>query len=166
MGKRKQRKLTAGEIALARTAFADKIDYSKVRLHDGPGNNVFAHIAFAKGNPAITIGSTVYFKKDYAPDFSAAGANGSSFMHEMAHVWQYQTLGVPAFAARYGAEFVQVKGKPNDMYDYSKMTDFDEAMLEAQAQLVGHYYHFTATKNATQTAALAKKLAGSGLYGL
>ena len=162
----KQRRLTAGEITLARTAFGDRIDYGKVKLSDGPGNNIAAHIAFGKGNPAITIGSTVYFKKDFCPDFSVPGQNGTSFMHEMAHVWQYQTLGMAAFAARYGAEFLQVKGKPENMYDYSKVTDFDKAMLEAQAQLVGHYYKAKAERNAAQTAALAKKLGGSGLYGL
>ena len=161
-----QRKLTANEIKLARTAFGDKIDYDKVRLSDGPGNNMMAIMAFAKGNPAITIVNTVYFKRDFCPDFSVPGANGTSFMHEMAHVWQYRTLGKVAFAFRYAAEVAKTGLKPNDMYDYSKVTRFDDAMLEAQAQMVGHYYKFKAEGNATQTAALAKKLAGSGLYGL
>ncbi|HYE28871.1 MAG TPA: hypothetical protein VEA61_11665 [Allosphingosinicella sp.] len=163
----KQRKLTPGEIALARTAFGDRIQYAKVKLSDGPGNNVFAHIAFGKGNPAITIGSTVYFKLDYCPDFSAPGRNGATFMHEMAHVWQYRTLGVPAFAARYGAEFLKVKGKPNAMYQYTEgESKFAEAMLEAQAQMVGDYYEAKAQGNASRTARLARNLAGSGLYEL
>lgn len=156
------RKLTAGEIALARKAFDGRIDYAKVRLSDGPGSNAFAHIAFAKGNPAITIGSKVYFKKHYCPDFSAPGQNGAIFMHEMTHVWQYQTLGLAAFAARYGAEFLQVKGKPDDMYVYKVSTRFDEAMLEAQAQMVGDYH---SAKGAAR-ARIAGNLAGSGLHGL
>lgn len=156
------RKLTQSEIALARKAFGDRIDYRKVRLREGPGNNVFAHIAFAKGNTAITIGSKIYFRKHYCPDFSAPGQNGEIFLHEMTHVWQYQTLGVPAFAARYGAEFVQVKGRPNDMYLYKAATRFDEAMLEAQAQMVGDYH----SAKAAAKARIAENLKGSGLYGL
>jgi hypothetical protein len=161
-----QRKLTANEIKLARTAFGDKIDYDKVRLSEGPGSNAAAHIAFMKGNPAITIGNTVYFKHDFAPDFSVPGRNGTSFMHEMTHVWQYKTLGMPAFFARYGAELVQAGGKPNDMYKYTDDSKFNDAMLEAQAQMVGDYYKARAEGNASRTAKLAKNLAGSGMYGL
>lgn len=95
----KQRKLTAGEIKLARKAFDEKIDYGKVRLSDGPGNNAAAHIAFMRGNPAITIGNTVYFKQGFSADFSAPGADGRMFMHEMTHVWQYRTLGMAAFSS-------------------------------------------------------------------
>jgi hypothetical protein len=162
----KQRTLTAGEIALARKAFGDKIDYARVKLSDGPGNHPFAHMAFAKGNPAITIGNTVYFKQDFCPDFSAPGQNGRSFMHEMTHVWQYKTLGMAAFYVRYVAEVAQAKGKPNDMYKYTDDTKFNEAMLEAQAQMVGDYHRAKSQGNAAATARLAKNLAGSGFYGL
>jgi uncharacterized protein DUF4157 len=162
-----QRKLTEGEITLARAAFGDKIKYGRVRLSDGPGNNAFAHMAFAKGNPAITIGSTVYFKRDFCPDFSAPGKNRKSYMHEMTHVWQYQTLGMPAFFARYGAEFVQVGGKPGDMYKYTKgVTKFDEAMLEAQANMIGDYSEALWAGNEAGKATIARNVAGSGLYGL
>ncbi|HEX8571609.1 MAG TPA: DUF4157 domain-containing protein [Allosphingosinicella sp.] len=162
----RQRKLTAGEIELARTAFDDKIEYDKVRLSDGPGTNPMAHMAFAKGNPAITIGNTIYFKKHFCPDFSVRGENGTSFMHEMAHVWQYRTLGMPAFYMRYAAEVAQAGLNPDKMYDYKDVTNFDDAMLEAQAQMVGHYYKAKAEGNASKTAELAKKLAGSGLFRL
>jgi hypothetical protein len=162
----KQRKLTAGEIALAQTAFGDKIDYDKVRLSDGPGTNPMAHMAFAKGNPAITIGNTVYFKRDFCPDFSVRGENGTTFMHEMAHVWQYRTLGMAAFYVRYGADLARAGFNPDKMYDYRSVTDFDSAMLEAQAQMVGHYYKARAERDAQKTAELETKLARSGLYGL
>ena len=162
----KQRKLTAGETALARTAFGNKIDYAAVRLSDGPGSNAAAHIAFMKGNPAITIGNTIYFKEGFAADFSVAGANGRTFMHEMTHVWQYRTLGMTAFFIRYGADLFQAGGKPDDMYKYGEGTKFTEAMLEAQAQMVGDYHRATTGGNAEATKRLAKNLAGSGLYGL
>jgi hypothetical protein len=119
-----------------------------------------------RGNPAITIGNTVYFKRDFCADFSVPGQNGTTFMHEMTHVWQYKTVGMPAFFARYGAELVQAGGRPNDMYKYTDSTQFTEAMLEAQAQMVGDYYKAKAEGNASRTARLARNLAGSGLYGL
>jgi hypothetical protein len=161
-----QRKMTAGEIALAKTAFGSKIDYGAVRLSDGPGSNAAAHIAFMKGNPAITIGNTMYFKEGFAADFSVAGANGRTFMHEMTHVWQYRTLGMTAFFIRYGADLVQAGGRPDDMYKYGETTKFSEAMLEAQAQMVGDYHRAKSSGKADATKRLARNLAGSGLYGL
>jgi len=163
----KQRKLTAGETALARKAFGNKIRYERVRLCDGPGLQPLAHAAFAKGNPAITVGSTVYFKDRYCDDFSTPGKSAGSFIHEMTHVWQYQTMGMPAFFARYGAEFARVHGKANDMYKYKEETDaFPDAMLEAQADMVQHYSEAVWAANAARTARLAKNMARSGLYGL
>jgi len=165
MGKR--RKLTAGEIALARAAFGNKIDYRRVKLSEGPGLQPLAHAAFAKGNPAITIGSTVYFKRDYCPDFSAPGKNRKSFIHEMTHVWQYRTLGMPAFFARYGAEFARVGCKASDMYKYREGSDsFGRAMLEAQAEMVADYSEAVWNADAARTASIARNLAGGGLYGL
>ena len=162
-----QRPLTAAEIALAREAFGGRIDYSRVKLSDGPGNHPFAHMAFAKGNPAITIGSTVYFKLDFCPDFSAPGRNRKSFIHEMTHVWQYQKMGMPAFFLRYGAEVIEAKGKPDDMYNYEVGTaKFGDAMIEAQAEMVCDYGEALWTGNATRKALLARNLAASGVYGL
>ena len=163
----KQRKLTAGEIALAEAAFGKKIDYKRVKLADGPGNNFAAHIAFAKGNPAITLGSTVYFKHDFCDDFSRPGRNRKSYMHEMTHVWQYQKLGMAVFLLRYADELVMAGGKPNDMYKYvAGKTRFNDAMLEAQANMVGDYSEALWAANAAKKALLAKNLAGSGIYAL
>jgi hypothetical protein len=162
-----QRPLTGGEIALARAAFDSKIDYTRVRVSGGPGNNPFAHMAFAKGNPAITIGSTIYFKVDYCPDFSAPGRNRKCFIHEMTHIWQYRNLGMPAFFLRYGEEVLKAKGKPDDMYNYAAGTaKFGDSMLEAQAEMVCDYSEALWAQNATRKALLAKNLAESGVYGL
>ena len=163
----KQRGLVSGEIALAQAAFATRIDYSRVKLSDGPGNNPFAHMAFAKGNPAITIGSTVYFKQDYGPDFSAPGCNRKCFIHEMTHIWQYRKLGMPAFFLRYGEDLLMAGGRPDDMYDYVAGADrFEDAMLEAQAEMVCDYAEALWTGNEARRNQLAANLAGSGLYGL
>jgi hypothetical protein len=162
-----QRPLTAGEIALGQAAFGGKVDCTRVKLSDGPGNNPFAHMAFAKGNPAITIGSTVYFKQDFCPDFSAPGRNRKSFIHEMAHVWQYRAMGMPAFFLRYGEDLIKAKGRPDDMYNYVPGTaKFGESMLEAQAEMVCDYSEALWTGNAARKTLLAGNLAGSGVYGL
>lgn len=161
-----QRTLTAGEIALARAAFGDRIEYDGVTLSDGPGSQPLAHLAFAKGNPAITVGSTVYFKTDYCPDFSAPGRNRRSFIHEMTHVWQYGDLGLAMFFLRYGADLVNVGGKPDDMYLYTPDTRFADAMIEQQAEMVGDYCHALSNGPADRTAQLRNNLVGSGIYGL
>jgi hypothetical protein len=162
-----QRSLTAGETALARAAFDGKIDYTRVKLSDGAGNNPFAHMAFAKGNPAITIGSTVYFKQDFCPDFSAAGRNRKCFIHEMTHIWQYRAMGMPAFFLRYGEDLVKARGRADDMYNYVPgAAKFGEAMIEAQAEMVCDYSEALWAGNETRRALLAGNLARSGVYGL
>jgi hypothetical protein len=163
----KQRRLTAGEIALARASFGDKIDYRKVAVADGPGSSFAAQIAFARGNPAITLGSTIHFRTGYCADFSAAGADRKSFIHEMTHVWQYAALGVAPFIARYAREVAKAGLKPNDMYKYVLgRSRFGSAMLEAQATMVEDYGEAIWSGNAARMALIGTNLAGSGLYGL
>jgi hypothetical protein len=162
-----QRTLTAGEIELAKAAFGDRIEYGGVTLSDGPGNEPLAHLAFAKGNPAITVGPAVYFKADYCPDFSAPGRNRRSFIHEMTHVWQYGDLGLAVFFLRYGADLLNVGGNPDAMYVYTPgETRFDEAMIEQQAEMVADYSVAVWSRDASGTALFARNMAGSGLYGL
>src|SRR6201989_111112 len=115
-----QRMRTGGEIALAKPAFRNRIAYDRVRISDGPGNNLAAMIAFHKGNPAITLVSTIYFKEDHSPDFSAGDVAGKrSFMHEMMHVLQYRELGPAPFLARYFKEVAESGFRPDDMYLYT-----------------------------------------------
>ena len=168
MAKSTSRRLTPGEIALARGAFGGKIAYGGVRISDGPGNNFAAMIAFARGNSAITLGSAIYFKDDCSPDFAQGGIAGrKTFMHEMMHVLQYRTLGAAPFLARYFKEFAQAGLKPGAMYAYTPgATAFGGAMLEAQAEMIGDYSEALWRSDAGRLAILGKNLAGSGLYGL
>lgn len=163
----KKRKMTTGEIDLVRAGFADKINYGKVKVHDGPGSSFAAHIAFARGNPAITLGSDVHYKHDFCDDFSAPGRDRKGFMHELSHVWQYQKLGVVKFMLRYGEDLAKVGGKTSDMYRYEAgKTKFGKAMLEAQATMICDYSEAVWTGDTAQIALLGKNMAGSGLYGL
>ncbi|MBV9881835.1 MAG: hypothetical protein JO276_02375 [Sphingomonadaceae bacterium] len=167
MRNRRTRKLTPGEIALARTAFGPQVDYARVRLSDGPGLHPFAQIAFLLGNPAIALGGTVYFGRGFCPDFAAPGADRRSFLHEMTHVWQYRALGIPAFLTRYVIEFLKAGGRAGRMYAYTPGVDpFRTAMLEAQAEMAADYGEALWNGDAGRARQLAANLAGSGLYGL
>ena len=137
-----------------------------MRLSDGAGPNPVAQIAFARGNPAITLGSTIYFKKAFCPDFCAPQADLNGFMHEMTHVWQFQRLGKTRFLLRYAREFARVGGHAGAMYLYKAGDRFDDAMLEAQAEMVGDYSAPPPTGPKPDKALLARNLAGSGIYGL
>ncbi|MEA3029109.1 MAG: hypothetical protein QOG13_434 [Sphingomonadales bacterium] len=161
-----ERVLTGGETALAKAAHGDKIAYPGVRIVDGPGTSFAAHIAFMRGNPAITLGSTIYYKLWYTADFAGPNTNAGSFLHEMTHVWQYAVLGQGPFFARYTKELAKA-GNPDKLYEYKAGVDlFTKATLEAQAQMVEDYSRALWGKNAAGIALLAKNLAGSGVYGL
>ena len=163
----RKRRLTTGEIVLAQEAFGASIDYARVRLGDGGARNPIAHIAFANGNPAITLGSTIYFARNYCDDFTASGKDRKGFMHEMAHVWQFQRLGMWRFLLRYAREFAAAGAKAPLMYAYRPGdTRFGAATLEAQAEMVGDYAEALWTQSTERLARLARSLAGSTLYGL
>lgn len=83
-----KRQLTPGEIAMSRLIFKDAIDYSKVWIHLGG-------LIHTKTGNAMTPAGEIYLPKDdylKTPDYSkATGENRHWFIHEMTHVWQYQT---------------------------------------------------------------------------
>ena len=161
------RALTAAEVALAKEAFGSTVDYGRVRISDGAAANLAAHIAFKRGNPAITLGSTIHFERGFAADFATTGADRNAFMHEMTHVWQFQRLGMTRFLLRYARDLARAGAKPSRMYAYrAGATRFADAMLEAQAQMVGDYAEALGAQRLPQLALLARSLAGSGLYGL
>ena len=124
------RPLTSGEIALARLMFGGAIDYKRVRVH----NTRFIPFLQRK-DVCITPNGELYFHiSRFRPDFSlASGTEQHWFMHEMAHVWQYQ-LGYPVLwrgALRLGLR-----------YDYEvsperRLCDFN---MEAQAEVLADYF--------------------------
>jgi hypothetical protein len=162
------RELTPGEIALLKEAFGVSIDYERVRLRSGAGRNAAALAAFRKGNVAITLSRSLYFRAHYSDDFSEAGVFAQSlFHHEMTHVWQYARLGVPRFLARYARELAACRFNARAMYRYEEgVTPFARARLEAQAQMVGDYCHARLVGDVSRQARLARNLRGSGFWGL
>lgn len=125
------RALTAGEVAMARSVFADSIDYAPVRLLRSkwwflqPRGIVMApcgHIHFHPEDP------------NWREDFSAAEWNLQGlFIHEMTHVWQAQ---------RSGRFYLPLMRHPFCRYRYSyrEGRPFWRYGLEQQAELVRHAF--------------------------
>jgi hypothetical protein len=162
------RALAAGEIALLKTAFGDRIGYGGVRLREGHGGNPAAMAAFRNGNTAITLRRSIYFRTHYSDDFAAGDVAAKSLLHhEMTHIWQYAKLGVAGFYARYARDLVACRFSPSAMYRYEEgKTPFAGARLEAQAQMVGDYCHATITGDTGRKLRLAQNLERSGFFGL
>lgn len=161
-----RRPLTEGEKALAVEAFgANAVDFAPVRICHGSGGNPAAWLAFRNpANDAITLIRTIFLRDSKTPDFSKGGDPGL-FLHEMTHIWQYQTIGVLLFGLRYARDFAACGFNAGAMYRYESNTAFGEARLEAQAQMVQDYANARA-KDPNAAAKLRGNLAGSGRFGL
>lgn len=133
-----ERALTAGEISLARRMFKDSIDYAKVKIHNKK------YIVFQPNNSGMTPNGEMYVvgAGTYFVDYSVAKSYARGFfLHEMAHVWQYQ-LGIlrPVSAAiaesfRHGFNYAKA-------YDYELVAGKDllKYRIEQQAQIIQDYY--------------------------
>lgn len=168
----KARELTAGETRELRKIFGDDIDLSNVRIVNGPGDNPAAKAAFEiGGNPAITIGNTVYIRSDkYVADLSKSPAGIETLAHEFTHVNQYQDLGFGSFFTKYAKDLKDI-GDRDEVYRYETRpnTTYRTETLEGQAQMVGDYARYLAgDKNITaeQARDIENRLKGTGLFGL
>lgn len=167
----RHRPLTAGETALVEANFPQpRLPLGRVRFCDGPGRHPAAAQAFRRGNTAITLGSIIYYGPGrHAADFSVEtdAARQALFMHEMTHVWQWHRLGILRFLLRYARDLIACRGDARAMYRYEAGVDrFEDAMLEAQAQMVGDYAAACVRRDEGVKARIARSLAGSGFYGL
>ncbi len=125
------RLLTPGEIALARSMFADSIDYSEVRLIKGKW------WPFQPANAAMAPNGNIYFHPragGWSEDFSREPPSRQGFfMHEMTHVWQAQKRGrfyLPLMRHPFCRYRYSIKaGKPLHRYG-----------IEQQAEIVRHLF--------------------------
>ncbi|NSX56904.1 hypothetical protein [Parasulfitobacter algicola] len=120
------RGLTEGEIELAQALFGDAIDYSTIRIFDRGYQNIANEVTSPNGN--------IYYPREgrgeefYSDDFSTASISKQAyFMHELAHVWQYQN----------GTNLIFRRIVEGGDYDYTdKLTSgvpFSEWGIEEQA---------------------------------
>lgn len=122
--KKQSRKLTAGEIVLARSVFGSSITLDDVHLKT-------AH--WVLKNYAVSPNGNIYFHPaDWIADFSHASINKQSWLiHELTHVWQLQQ----------GLKVVR-GALINRRYDYvlEAGKSFFNYGIEQQARMVQDYF--------------------------
>ncbi len=125
------------ERALAETVFQNALDYERVRIHDE------RYIFFQPTNVLMTPNGRIYapgrmFRTDYAVETLNYR---ELFIHEMAHVWQFQT-GVlnPKLSGIF--EFVKNGFDYRKAYDYVLESERDliEYGMEQQAAIIADFY--------------------------
>lgn len=123
---------------MARALFGMSIRYERVRVHR-------RRFLPCSGDNAMTPFGAIYFPPAaHRDDFSQAD-DGTKvwFMHEMAHVWQYQQgLSVLYRGLCLGLRGGYGRGAPAYAYDphvqgAHRLQDFN---LEQQAELLAHYF--------------------------
>ena len=123
------RTLTPGERALAKRVFGDAVRLDRVRIRRGPERF------------AVTVGSNLFLPARMArPDFSQAELPLQAlFVHELVHVWQFQTR--PGWTLLSWASAVLSGGYGPKLCAYRydlPLGDFTRLNLEQQASVVEH----------------------------
>ncbi len=170
----KARVLTNAEKDQIREAFRPNVDVDSVRIVNGPGDNPAAKAAFKfGGNPAITIGNTIYLNPDtnsYSGDLGQGGNETGLLIHEFTHVEQYRDLGFGSFGEKYARDLADHGFDRNEVYRYDQRdTTYAQETIEGQAEMVGDYAEIrnsTDPADQAKIADLEKRLEGTGIYGL
>ena len=148
----KSRKLTSGEIALARLIFKDSIPYEKVRIVRGgllgiPNHSRNAMTPYGKIHLPIEAYDVI---KDFSGPLTDKEDNQRWFIHEMTHVWQYFAMDL-SVACR-GVRLALIGGYSEedksgrlmayayDLLGIDKGKEFKDFNIEQQADIVCHYY--------------------------
>jgi hypothetical protein len=128
--------LTPGEIRLASIIFGNSIDYAAIRIFNSPGGILgqFANLTAYRNDISI------HDPARYAPDFSQEPpALRELFLHEMTHVWQYQSG--RNFVRETASDFIRHGFDRRAVYDYAldrpQLSDYS---TEQQAYMVATYY--------------------------
>ena len=126
-----RRVLTPGEIEMARSVFADAIDYDRVRIVLGKW------WPFQPRGVVMAPTGNIHFhpqSRSYREDFSKASLPAQGlFIHEMTHVWQTQVRG----------EWWLILNRPfSRRYDYSLKPGWglERYGIEQQAEIVRHAF--------------------------
>ncbi len=126
------RGLTAGEAALGRRVFGDAIRLDRVRVYGG-----------GFGRFAVTLGSNLFMPAYLANcDFSAESLPGQAlFVHELVHVWQFQTRPLQTLVSWAGTAAGGGYGPGLPGYRYTlPLPRFERLNLEQQASVVEHSF--------------------------
>lgn len=132
------RPLTPGEVELAKRVFKDSIDYDKVKIHNEK------YVAFQPDESAMTPNGEIYAvgTNTYLKDYSDGRVyDRGFFIHEIAHVWQYQLNILNPITAAIGQYVL-------NGFDYSRAYAYElkpgkdllDYSIEQQAQIIEDYY--------------------------
>lgn len=130
------RPLTSGEQALARSVFSDTIDYAAVRVHH------HNFVIWQGARYIITPNGHIYLGRSLRElsDFSAASlAMQGLFIHEMAHVWQYQQ-GINVLMRGALEQVRHFCGFNQYRYQLEVGKALGSYKLEQQAEILRHYF--------------------------
>lgn len=126
-----ERRLTRGEIKLARSVFGDAIDYGKVTIRRRKW------FPFQPRRITMAPRGHVHFHPRgdaYCDDFSTANVLRQGLLiHELVHVWQVQTM---------GDWYLVTRRMPWARYDYALKPGWplDRYGIEQQAEIVKHAF--------------------------
>lgn len=126
-----ERRLTPGEIALARSVFGSAIDYSEVEIRRRKW------FPFQPRTVTMAPRGHLHFHphgSSYCEDFAVADWRGQGhFIHEMTHVWQAQSK---------GSWYLPLHRHPFCRYDYSLKPGWmlGQYGIEQQAEIVKHAF--------------------------
>lgn len=132
----KTRKLTPLEYMLALKVFKSSINYNLVKIHD------YAYIFFQPKNSGMTPNGEIYLYNAYKEDFGLERpAISAFFIHEMAHVWQYQNKILHPITAAISETIYH-------FFDYAKAyrytldgsKDLRDYKIEQQASIIEDYF--------------------------
>ncbi len=130
------RLLTQGEICLARQIFKNSIDYEKVKIRD------YKYVFLQGRNIVMTPNGKIYAANIYLNDYSESVPDKQAlFIHEMAHVWQYQNNILKVKRAGI-YQFIRHLTRYGEAYKYTLREDKDllEYNLEQQATIIEDYF--------------------------
>ncbi|TDR27017.1 hypothetical protein [Hydromonas duriensis] len=169
------RELTPGEKLMANKVFNGRLNFDKLRMFNG----TLAHIQ-PEGRAMTPVGKVYWPSEYYRDDFSQvrfSERNGEyirhTFIHELAHVWQYQqNTNVIVRGLVNGAMDVVIEVFKDSVYyyDITNNKPFANYLLEQQAEMIADYYRMeyeglppyrtkNVEKNAQHIDAYRKKLA-------
>jgi hypothetical protein len=111
------RNLTDGEIELAKRTFGSEINYSTVKIFNRP---YFQIVGLDGSNHAPNGNIYITDKFSKSDDYSKSSHLQRMFIHEMAHVWQFQNKFDPRFRAL--KDFKIINDKPSYSANYSYTT--------------------------------------------
>ena len=127
------RGMTEAEKEYARRIFDDLIDYDKVEIIEG--GFIATPACFIGGTSAFVVDNKIYLKKNvYTIDL---------LIHELTHVWQYQTKQLTSWSGFKMHAKAKLQGRPKDFlykYDLYDPRPFEKYGIEHQAQILQDAY--------------------------